>query len=145
MKKTPKWILFIFLVIMTAALNAGPAQAARGGAPPPETLPKTLQEFDIKDDFVSASRKKVGVIHALQGHIVVIHRGDKSAYFGRKGDVLYEDDALHTLSGSRCRVKFDNDDLITMASGTSFSIDEVDDRKEEGKKSSLFSMIRGKA
>ena len=49
------------------------AQADRGAGLPAEALPKELKGLEIKDQFVSTSLKRVGVIHALNGNMVVIH------------------------------------------------------------------------
>ena len=77
--------------------------------------------------------------------MVVIHRAAKGAYFGREGDTIYEDDSLNTLADSRCRVKFFDEDVVTMAAETEFSVDSFEDQRKAGKKRSLFSMVKGKA
>jgi hypothetical protein len=135
---------FLILFFAMTVPDLG-AQVGRGGAVPDQALPGGLKGLEIKDYFVPSSLKEVGVIHALSGTVVVIHRATKEAYFGRPGDVVFENDALNTLPDSRCRIRFFNEDVVTMAQDTEFGVDEYSDRREEGKKSSLFSMVKGKA
>ncbi len=120
------------------------ARIDRGGGVPEDVLPGALQGLDIKDHHIPLALKDVGVIHALTGHVVVTHMSTKEAYFGREGDIVYENDSLDTLVDSRCRIRFLDEDVITMASETSFAVDRHEDRSEEGEKSSLFSVMKGK-
>jgi hypothetical protein len=140
----PGLLSFLILFHLATASGLG-AQVNRGAAVPEQALPGGLKGMEIKDYFMPSSRNRVGVIHALSGTVVVIHRATKEAYFGRPGDAVFENDALNTLPDSRCRIRFFNSDVVTMAQETEFGVDEYVDRREEGKKSSLFSMVKGKA
>ncbi len=131
-----------FLILTVSGVAA---QTSRGADVASDALPKELSQMDIKDYFLPSSLKKVGVIHALNGNVVIIHKKTKQAYFGRPGDSVYENDSLNTLAGSRCRLKFIDEDVITMASNTEFSIDKVDEQRKLGIKDSSFSMLKGKA
>ncbi|MEW6669295.1 MAG: FecR family protein [Thermodesulfobacteriota bacterium] len=121
------------------------AQAGRGAGVSPEALPKALRDLSPKDFFISTNQKKVGVIHALEGKAVVVHRSTNEAFFAMEGDPVHENDVLHTLADSRCRIRFLDEDVVTMAPDTEFSIESFQDQRAEGKKTSLFSMARGKA
>jgi hypothetical protein len=131
--------------VFCSGLNPAIAQINRGGGAPFESLPGDLKGIEIKDFFVPCLAKHVGVVHALQGHVVVIHRGTNEAYFGREGDPIYENDSLTTLGNSRCRIKFYNEDVVTMAPETNFGVDGFEDQRREGRKRSFFSMLKGKA
>ena len=144
-KKRTALLTFCLNLAFLFSIASVMAQADRGAGLPAEVLPEELKGLEIKDHFVSTSLKKVGVIHALNGNMVVIHRATKEAYFGRPGDTIYEDDSLNTLADSRCRVKFFNEDVVTMAAETEFSVDSYQDQRKVGKKRSLFSMVKGKA
>ncbi|MBW1806461.1 MAG: FecR domain-containing protein [Deltaproteobacteria bacterium] len=134
-------ILFFMALTATDLLS----QANRGGAVPVDRLPERLKGIDIKDYFVKSNFKRVGVIHAMIGTVIVIHKADKSAYFGKEGDYIYENDSLETLSDSKCRLKFINHDVVSMSVNSNIDVDEValDRRKQE--KKSFFSMLKGKA
>ena len=135
-------------VLLLAMFFAGAkvhAQVDRGAGVPFEILPEELKGLDIQNDFVPSSARKVGVIHALRGNVVVVHRTTGEAYFGREGDRVYENDSLTTLLDSSCRIRFFNEDVVTMAAKTAFSVDSYKDERDEGRKSSVFGMLKGKA
>ena len=137
--------MFILFLSLIPATKNSQAQVGRGTGVPVEALPKELKGLDIKDYSVPTSFKKVGVIHALGGMVVVIHRDTREAYFGKEGDYVHENDSLNTLTDSQCRIKFFNDDIVTMAANTEFGVERFQDQRKEGKKSSLFSLVKGKA
>jgi len=137
-------VILLSLILTSAGIHAA---ENRGMGVPPEALPDELKGLDIKDYFVPSSSKKVGVIHAMNegAHVVVIHRATKEAYFGKAGDIIHENDSLNTLDKSRCRIKFFDDDVVSMAANTEFSVESFEDQRKIGKKTSLFSMFKGKA
>ena len=100
---------------------------AQSAGKPVQELPSELKKLDIKGSYISSSFKRAGRIHALTGSVVVVHKATKEAYFGRKGDYIHENDSLHTLAESRCRIKFFNEDIVTMAKETEFSVDSFQD------------------
>jgi hypothetical protein len=140
--------VFVAGCVLAASLFGGAgfcAQVNRGMGVPVEDLPDALKGLEIRDYVVPSPFKRVGVIHALNGHVVVIHRADNRAYFGVAGDPVHENDSFQTLGDGRCRIKFVNEDVVTMAANTSFAVERFSDQKALGQKSSLFSMIQGKA
>ncbi len=125
--------------------TAARAQDGSGGAGD-VALPDTLRSLDIRERFVPLQGvEAAGRIDALEGTVVVIHRGTGEGYFGREGDPVYENDALETLRGSRCRIRFRNEDVVTMASETRFGVDTYREQRKAEKPRSLFSMLKGKA
>jgi len=138
-------LLIILLLGLTLAPATLLAQANRGAGVPVEALPKELKGLDIKDYYVSSTQKKAGIIHALRGNVVVIHKSNNTAYFGKEGDYIHENDSLNTLSDSRCRVKLLDDDVITLGENAIFGVDSFEDQREQRKKASVFSMMKGKA
>ncbi|HUV50551.1 MAG TPA: FecR family protein [Anaerolineae bacterium] len=135
---------FLILCFALTAMDLG-ARVNRGAAVPDQDLPGALKGMEIKDSFIPSSNKLVGVIHDLNGTVVVIHRATREAYFGRSGDAVFENDGLSTLADSRCRIRFSNDDVVTMAQDSRFAVEEYVNQRKEGKKRSLFSMVKGKA
>jgi hypothetical protein len=101
--------------------------------------------MDIKDYFVASESRQAGVIHGLDGHVVVIHKASGRAYYGMEGDPVYENDTLVTLVDSRCRLRFLSEDVVTMASDAHFTVESSYDQKDEGRKGSVFSLMKGKA
>jgi len=147
MKRSKMRISGCGIVMLALLLLLAPnlfAQPDRGAGVSKDTLPEALKGLDIKDRFISSSFKKAGVIHALVGHVVVIHKANGEAYFGKKGDYICENDSLNTLAKSKCRVRLLNDDVLNMAPDTEFSIDTYQDDPKKRKKISLFSMLKGK-
>lgn len=148
MKVLNSFLAGLLSVLLLAVLFSGPevrAQVDRGAGVPFETLPDELRGLDIQNDFVPSSARKVGVIHALKGNVVVVHRATGEAYFGREGDGVYENDSLTTLPDSTCRIRFFNEDVVTMAANTAFSVDSYKDERDAGRKTSVFGMLKGKA
>ncbi len=143
--RNPAGLVATLILVIALLPVSVSGQTPRGMGVAPDALPEALRGLAPKDYFVPSSQKKVGVIHALEGKVVVVHRTTKEAYFGKEGDAIYEKDALSTLADSRCRIRMVDEDVITMAPETDFSVDEFQDQRAEGKKSSFFSMLKGKA
>jgi len=139
------WVASILVGLVVCSFHDASAQTNRGLAVPPEKLPRSLSEISPMDYFVPSSEKKVGVVHAMEGTVVVIHGRSKEAYFAAAGDPVFEKDSLSTLADSKCRVRFVDEDIVTMAPETEFSVDSFEDQRAEGRKSSFFSMVKGKA
>jgi hypothetical protein len=136
--------LFILagLTLLSSPLEA---QENRGGAVPRETLSVSLKRLDIKDHFIVSTSPIAGEILALKGHVVIIHGGTGIAFFGREGDVVYEKDTINTLENSRCQIKFSTDDVVKLGADTEFGVETYVDDRSGGSKTSIFTMLKGKA
>ena len=136
----------LFLLVGTTFLSSPlEAEENRGGGVPRETLSVSLRGLDIKDHFIASSSPIAGVIQALTGHVVIIHGGTGVAFYGREGDIVYENDAINTLENSRCQIKFSNDDVVKLAPDTEFGVETYIDDRKGGRKTSIFTMLKGKA
>jgi hypothetical protein len=135
-------LLFLMLVWVAGPVSA---QQDRGMGVPADAMPQDLQKLDVKDYFVPSVSREAGVLHAQNGHVVVVHRASGAAYFGKPGDKIYENDELNTLEDSRCRIRFYTDDVVNMAPDTRFAVESFEDRRADRKKESFFSMVKGKA
>jgi len=144
MKNLKMGLWSVLILSLTLAGTNLYAQADRGAGVPAEVLPEELKGLEIKDQFVSTSLKGVGVIHALNGNMVVVHKATKEAYFGMAGDTIYEDDSLNTLADSRCRVKFFDEDVVTMAAETEFSGIATKIRERRVKRDPFSAWSRGR-
>ena len=141
--------LSLFVLLLLGGILAGSgiaaAQQNRGMGIPAADLPEDLRKLDVKDHFIPSDFREVGVLHAMNGHVVVVHRAKGEAFFGKPGDKIYENDEMNTLDDSRCRIRFYSDDVVNMAPDTQFAVEAFEDQRTEGKKRSLFSMVKGKA
>ncbi len=136
-------IIYWFTVVLILAFYSSACpQSRRGFDLRGSEMPERLKNFDIKDYFIESEFKKAGVIHALNGRVVVVHKATREAFFGMEGDFVYENDSLETLDDSRCRVKLVNEDVMSMAPNTRIDLDKVTFKRE---KKSFFSMLKGKA
>ena len=109
-------------------------------------LPPELEKLQIKDGFVSSQSKEVGLIRLIKGSgkLIVVHRPKQDAYYAQEGNPVYENDSLYTLD-CRCRIEFEDKNVIFMAPETHLDIDEVSASFFAAKKKSLFGMTKGKA
>ena len=139
--KFGSFLLLLFLLCCPIAVFP---QTNRGMGVPSESLPDELRGLAPRDYFIPSSLKKVGSIHRLEGNVVVIHSTDRQAYFGAQGDPVYEKDTLVTLDRSKCRIRFVDEDVVTMAPQTEFRVDSLEDERENGRKSSFFRLLKGK-
>lgn len=146
MKKGKLVIILSIAIVFTLALAVPNvlSQVKRGAAVPIDQVPEKLKKLDIKDYFIASDFQKVGVIHAIRGTVVVIHKATGKAYFGMEGDYIHENDVLETLAKSRCRVRLFNEDVISMASDSNLAVDEVAFSRKKRVKRSFFSMLKGK-
>ena len=144
MKRLVESGLFILagLILLSSPLEA---QENRGGGVPPETLSVSLKGLDIKDHFIASVSPRAGEIQALKGHVVIIHGETGIAFFGREGDVVYEKDTINTLENSRCQIKFSTEDVVKLGEDTEFGVESYIDDRTGGEKTSIFTMLKGKA
>ena len=148
MKKRMKRLVESGLFILAGlALLSSPleAQENRGGGVPREILSVSLKGLDIKDYFIASSSPRAGEIQALKGHVVIIHGVTGVAFFGREGDAVYEKDTINTLENTRCQIKFSTDDVVKLGADTEFGVETYIDDRTEGRKTSIFTMLKGKA
>ncbi len=142
-------VVLFAVTLMLTGLQAAPSRADtdldRGNAVPGEALPEALQALDVKDYYVASGAEPVGLIQTVTGHVVVLHGETGEAYFAAPGDAVFQQDALFALEGSRCRIKFSTEDVITMGSDTQIAIEEFVDDHELQKKKSTIRMLKGKA
>jgi len=143
------FIIFAVLTFLSGGSQTLLAQEGaapnRGNAVPADMLPDELQGLDIKDYFISFDAKEAGVIQTMVGHVVMRHGDSGQAYFAAPGDKIFEKDVIFTLKESRCRLKFLDDNLITMSENTNVGVKEFITNLELKEKKSVFSVVKGKA
>ncbi len=138
-------LVFVSIIIISTGGFSAWAQEERGHFVPENLLPVELQGMAVKDYFVPTTSQEVGSISMMSGHLVVLHKDTGEAFFAQKGDAIFEQDLFFTLQDSKCRLNFNNADIVSMAADTKISIDEMVDDRAQKEKKSLISMLRGKA
>jgi hypothetical protein len=143
MTKSARLKIFSLFVVSTvfAAFFSPLLENAKAGG-----LPAELENLQIKERFIPSQSKKVGLIRLIKGtgKLIVVHRPKQGAYYAREENPVYENDSLYTLD-CRCRIEFEDKNVIFMAPETHLDIDEVSASFFAGKKKSLFGMTKGKA
>ncbi len=115
------WTMITFFYCFLPFSSSAVAQEPGHGI----QLPDSLKGLNIQEGFVaSPGFQTVARIDRINGIVVVIHRAAGTAYFGSPGDPVFENDAIETLEGSRCRIRFQNEDVVTMAADSRFEVDE---------------------
>ncbi len=108
--------------------------------------PEALEGVSIQDNFIPSEFREVGRIERIvgEGRIVVLHRSDRQAYFASPGDPVHENDAVYSLGRIRCRILFEDRNVVTMAPESDLIIDEVNLDSLKGEKRSRFEVTRGR-
>ncbi len=146
MKKYLFVSLAVFSILLVFfSLSAAAAGVPRGKSAAPGLIPDELKSMQIEDYFVESKGNSVGSIQNATGHVVVVHKETNRAYFAATGDAVYQQDVFYTLNDSRCRIKFSTEDIITMGENGKVVADEIVDDQVLKKKSSVISMLKGKA
>jgi len=136
------WLLAIWGLLFVAAT----AWSAPGREKAPAGLiPAELRGVDIKDYYNGSGTRDAGVIQTTSGHVIVARDGMKQAYFAARGDRLFEKDTVVTLKGSRCRFQLNGQDIVTLGENTRLAIKTAFENRKTQSKTSIFSMLRGKA
>ncbi|MEA3279883.1 MAG: FecR family protein, partial [Thermodesulfobacteriota bacterium] len=143
------YVVLIALIFLFAGLQPAFSQEAaspdRGSGVTVDALPGELKWLDIKDYHIVSEERPAGLIQTLLGHVVVRIGDTDRAYFAARGDQIFEKDAIFTLKGARCRVRFNTDDIVTMGQNSRIGVDEIIDDRKNKKKKSVISMLRGRA
>ena len=138
-------LIAVLFLLGWVSLSVADTGIPRGKSAAADVLPDELKSIKIEDYFVESKGNSVGSIQNATGYVVVVHKDTNSAYFAATGDAVYQQDVFYTLKDSRCRIKFSTEDIITMAENSKVVADEIVDDKVLKKKSSVISMLKGKA
>ena len=134
------WLLFACAcLIFTFPVMA----AGRGKAVSESLLPKELKKTEITDQYRAMGTKEAGVLQTIIGHVVVVSEDLSRGYYAAAGDKIWEKDVIFTLKDSRCRIRLNGEDVITMGENTRVGVKSF---SADGKtKKSILSMVNGKA
>jgi len=135
---------FILALGLLIAAAPGWAAPARSKAPA-NLLPAELKGEDVKDYYIGPGARDAGMIQTVIGYVVVAREGTNQAYYAAPGDRLFEKDIVFTLKGSRCRFQMNGHDVVTMGENTRLGIKTAEENRQARTKTTLFSMLKGKA
>ncbi|MBU2620787.1 MAG: FecR family protein [Pseudomonadota bacterium] len=138
-------LIAVLLLPGWVVLSVADTGSPRGKSAAASLLPDELKSMKVDDYFVESKTTPVGSIQNATGHVVVVHKDTNRAYFATTGDAVYQQDVFYTLKDSRCRIKFSTEDIITMGENSKVVADEIVDDQASKKKSSVISMLKGKA
>jgi len=138
-------LIAVFFLPGWVSLSVADTGIPRGKSAAADVLPDELKSVKIEDYFVESKGLPAGSIQNATGYVVVVHKDTNRAYFAATGDVVYQQDVFYTLKDSRCRIKFSTEDVITMAENSKVVADEIVDDQVSKKKTSVISMLKGKA
>ena len=145
MMKMKRYLLLLLCFSIFGVPLAICQESARGPIGPEVELPEELEKLTIYEKFIASDAEEIGTIETVVGHVVVFHGDNNTAYIAADGDPLFKRDIIFTLAESRCRIQFTTEDLITMGDNSRIGIEAFVDNAEIGNKSSIISMLRGKA
>jgi hypothetical protein len=138
-------LIAVLFLLGWVTLSVADTGSPRGKSVAASLLPDELKSIKVDDYFVESKRSPAGSIQNATGNVVVLHKDTNRAYFAATGDAVYEQDVFYTLHDSRCRIKFSTEDIITMGENSKVVADEIIDDQVSKKKSSVISMLKGKA
>jgi hypothetical protein len=141
-KRTP--IITGLLLACACLIFTSPVLAAgRGKAVSESLLPTELKKTEVADHYRAMGTKEAGVIQTIIGHVVVANEDLSRGYYAAAGDKILEKDVIFTLKDSRCRVRLNGEDIITMGENARVGVKSF---STDGKtKKSILSMAKGKA
>jgi len=107
--------------------------------------PLVPPEVTVKAGFSVGKGLPIGKIQMAQGEVLVIHKGDNSAYRMEKDFPVFSEDTLVTGERSRANVKLNDRSVFSLAPVSKMVIDRsiYDPAKKE--RSSLLSLLFGRA
>ena len=140
-----RYFLLILCIGIFGVQAAFCQESIRGPIGTEVELPEELRKSTIHDTFMASDAEEIGTIQTVVGDVVVFHGDNNTAYIAADGDPLFKRDIIFTLADSRCRIQFTTEDLITMGDNSRIGIEAFIDDAELGNKSSIISILRGKA
>ncbi|MBU3948191.1 MAG: FecR family protein [Proteobacteria bacterium] len=150
MKRHLIFLLFTVLILpgwacLSFADNKTDTNIVRGKSVSESLLPDELKSIKVEDYFIKSNELPAGTIQKASGHVVVVHKDTNKAYYAINGDTVYQQDVFYTLKDSRCRIRFNTEDVIIMGENGKIIVEEVTEDNVSKSKKSVMSMLRGKA
>jgi hypothetical protein len=138
-------LISVLFLLGWVSQSVADTKSPRGKSAAASLLSDELKSMKIDDYFVESKTSPVGSVQSATGYVVVVHKDTNRAYFAAPGDAVYQQDIFYTLKNSRCRIKFLTEDIITMGQDSKIVAEEIIYDQAAQKKSSVISMVKGKA
>jgi len=148
--------VFLFTVLLTTLFVISGISITRSGSlvdrflgnfkkeyKPTEPLVPT--EVRVKPGFVAGKGLPIGKVQMAQGKALVIHKGETSAYRMEKDFPIFSEDTLVTGERSRVNVKLNDRSVFSLAPVSKLVIDRSIYDPAKKKRSSLLSLLFGRA
>ncbi len=145
MKNRPWLQVIAFFLLGSIALWAWPLYAADSAQKGTGLLPEELKGIQIKPAYFPGPGKPAGTIQSILGRVVVVRPDFKEGYEALAGNPLHELDTIFTLKDSRCRIRLNGGDVVTLGGETRLETKSASEDRLKGEKQSAFAMLRGKA
>lgn len=128
------WVAVLFLFVNAVSVMA-------------QDMPEALEGIAIQDTYFPSQFREVGKIERAvgEGRVVILRRAEGKAFFAVPGDPVHENDAVYTLGTIRCRIVFEDRNLVTLAPRSDLIVDEVTLDGLAGQKRSRFEVTMGRA
>ena len=139
---------FLMLGVMTPWINTGNTNEnlldifKKEYKPPVPLLPPGVT---VKPGFEAGEGAAVGNVQAAQGDVYVVHQSGRSAYRLKENLPLFAGDALVTGERSRLNAKMNDKSVFALAPNTKLVIDKSLYNPSKDERSSLLSLLFGKA
>ena len=109
------------------------------------TEPLVPPEVKVKPGFVAGKGLPIGKVQMALGKALVIHKGETSAYRMEKDFPIFSEDTLVTGERSRVNVKLNDRSVFSLAPVSKLVIDRSIYDPAKKKRSSLLSLLFGRA
>jgi hypothetical protein len=99
----------------------------------------------VVEEFQPGAGDAIGTVKSLKGRMLVVHRGEKSAYTIQKNDPLFSLDTLVTEKNTRTDIEFNDKSSITLGTYTKIVLDKSIYDPSKSTRESFLRLLFGKA
>lgn len=90
------------------------------------------------------SPEPIGSVVALEGEVLIFHRGETRWMRARLRDKIFLNDTIHTRERAKVQLLFQDDSLLTLGESTRIEVSEHLYQPAENRRSSVFRLFTGK-
>lgn len=137
--------LVAFLALLCCGFT-GPLAAPSFARDAAKDLPEELRRIPISEKPTRSDTPEVGAVASVAGWggLVILHKKQDAAYYGKEKDPVFEEDAVYSLKDCRCRLEFRDKSVAMLSPESRLDIGEVALSLLEGEKRASFELVKGK-